>query len=252
MNKDKKPLISIITVCFNSEKTIERTIESVLNQDFDNYEYLIIDGGSTDATMEIVKKYETDFAGKLKYISEKDNGIYDAMNKGIKMSNGDIIGIINSDDFYETGAFTNVAKQYDNNIKYQVIYGMFRVVNEDGSEHSIKFQNASMLGHLSLPHPSSFITAAAYEKYGLYDESYRIAADFDLFLRLNEIKDVKFVPLYKIIANFSLGGVSTDSKHYFNCELETLSIKHKYNVISKKELNRAKLKLKIKRLIGSI
>ena len=102
--------VSIITACFNSEKTIKTTIESVLHQTYSNIEYIIIDGKSSDSTIEIVKEYMPLFRGRLRYISEKDNGIYDAMNKGIRLSKGDVIGIINSDDFYELDAVENIIK----------------------------------------------------------------------------------------------------------------------------------------------
>ena len=99
---------SIITVCFNSEKTIERTIRSVLNQTFSDYEYIIVDGASKDDTMKIVKSYEDKFDGRLHYISEPDKGIYDAMNKGIRLAQGEIIGIVNSDDWLEDDSLMNV------------------------------------------------------------------------------------------------------------------------------------------------
>ena len=98
-NRELLMLFSIITVCFNSEKTIEQTIKSVLEQSFQNYEYIIVDGASKDCTVDIIRRYEPMFKGKLKWISEPDNGIYDAMNKGIGMARGELIGIINSDDY---------------------------------------------------------------------------------------------------------------------------------------------------------
>ncbi len=106
---DIKPKISIITPCLNSEKTIRDTMESVLHQTYKNIEYIIVDGGSEDRTLEIIHEYEHLFNGRLKYISEKDNGIYDAMNKGIRQSKGKLIGIIGSDDYYETDAVEKVA-----------------------------------------------------------------------------------------------------------------------------------------------
>ena len=105
-------LFTIITVCFNSEMTIERTIQSVLNQTCQDYEYIIIDGASTDGTMDIVRKYEPLFQGRMRWISEKDQGIYDAMNKGIGVASGELIGIVNSDDYYEPDALEIMKNLY--------------------------------------------------------------------------------------------------------------------------------------------
>ena len=108
--------ISIITVCYNSEKTIERTIQSVLGQTIEDLEYILVDGGSKDGTLDIIKKYENEFIDKgwsYRYLSEKDNGMYDAMNKGIHLSTGDLIGILNSDDWYEKEALSTVIKEYN-------------------------------------------------------------------------------------------------------------------------------------------
>jgi len=100
----KDILVSIITPCLNSKKTIRKTIESVINQTYKNIEYIIVDGESTDGTIEIINEYREKYKDCIKFISEKDNGIYDAMNKGIKLCSGSLIGIINSDDYYETNA----------------------------------------------------------------------------------------------------------------------------------------------------
>ena len=105
---------TIITPCFNSEKTIEKTLQSVLNQTYQNFEYIIIDGGSTDDTLSIIESYKEKFAEKLTVVSEKDNGIYDAMNKGIQLAKGELVGIVNSDDFYETDALENIVNEYQN------------------------------------------------------------------------------------------------------------------------------------------
>ena len=121
--------ISIITVTYNSEKTINDTIQSVLTQSYSNIEYIIIDGKSNDSTLEIIKEYLPLFNGRLKYISEKDSGIYDAMNKGIKLASGDIIGIINSDDFYKSNnVIATVANAFNDN-SIDVVFGNIQFVN---------------------------------------------------------------------------------------------------------------------------
>ena len=127
--------VSIITVSYNSEKTIRRTIESVLNQTYRNIEYIIIDGASSDSTVDIIKEYESKFLGRLKWISETDSGIYDAMNKGICKASGELIGIINSDDYYEKEAVEHMVNALGSE-EYQVLYGMMRTL-KNGEEFSI-------------------------------------------------------------------------------------------------------------------
>ena len=122
-------LVSIITPCYNSEKTIEKTIKSVLGQTYKNIEYIIVDGGSSDSTIDIVKKYEMLFEGRMKVISEKDDGIYDAMNKGILNATGKLIGIVNSDDYYEADAVETVVKNMEED-EYQVLYGLLRCTQQ--------------------------------------------------------------------------------------------------------------------------
>lgn len=222
-------LISIITVCYNSSKTIEETFESVLNQSYQNYEYIVVDGGSTDNTVDIIKKYEASFNGKLKYISEKDNGIYDAMNKGLSMAKGDIIGIINSDDWYEKDAFEVVSQSYDGS-KYQVLYGFLRMM-KNGNELKVYLNNHEFLISSMITHPTCFVTKKTYEDFGKFDLKYRAAADYDLMLRYYLSKKVTFKPIYKILANFALGGIS-DTRIGVN---EMAEIKYKNKLISKKK-----------------
>ena len=183
----KKPKISIITVAFNSAKTIKGTIESLISQDYNNIEYLIIDGGSTDGTMDIVKSY----AEHVKYyVSEPDNGIYDAMNKGIKAATGDVIGILNSDDFYPNSfVLSNVAKLFQ---KYScdAVYGDLVYVKANdinkikrywqaGEYSTSKIKNGWML-----PHPTFFVKKKIYTRYGLYDTDLKSAADYEMILKL--------------------------------------------------------------------
>lgn len=200
--------VSIITVCYNSKKYIRQTLESVLNQTYSNIEYIIIDGGSTDGTVDIIKQYESAFNGRMKWVSESDRGIYDAINKGIKMSKGDLIGILSSDDWYETDSIEKVIKLYDKNYPYQVLYGMARTLKDD-IEWQIQFVNNNALVEFMMPHEACFITRKAYKKVGLYSLKYKIASDYDLLLRLNENEQMKFVPIYSVLVNFRLGGVSS-------------------------------------------
>ena len=202
--------ISIITPCLNSAKTIRQTIESVLNQTYHNIEYIIVDGASMDGTLEIIQEYEPQFQGRLHYVSEPDHGIYDAMNKGIRMSHGNVIGIINSDDFYEQDAVENIVMHLGRE-KYQVIYGYCKMF--DGC-HCVGILRRSHhnLPQEMIPHPACFLTRSIYKKFGLFLNVFKFAGDYELMLRLYKSKRVKFVQIHSVIANFRMGGISSSSR----------------------------------------
>ncbi len=227
-----KPFFSIITVCYNSEKTIERTLKSILNQSVNDYEYLIIDGASTDGTLDIVKKYEPEFGGRLKLFSEKDEGIYDAMNKGIAKAEGTLIGMVNSDDYYEPDALENMQKKFEqlpeSDRKHTVLYGMQRRLR-NGEEIEIEFVNDRILGEGMICHPTCFITKALYSDFGAYDTLYKSAADLDFLVKLKKTTDTHFVPVYNIISNFELGGMSASGRG----AREAARVRYKYGVYSK-------------------
>ena len=211
--KEKElPLISIVTVSFNSEKTIRDTIESVLNQSYTNIEYIIVDGKSTDRTMVFVKQYKEKFDEKgicYKYISEKDNGIYDAMNKGIAMASGELIGLINSDDFYEISAVETVVRVYLGKY-FDISLGNMRVIN--GKESFIKkARNSFYFTTRGWTHPTMFVKKELYirEKYlckNIYD-------DLDFILRVKKL-NYRICIIDEIISNFRFGGVSTNKKFW--------------------------------------
>lgn len=205
---------SIITVSYNSAKTIARTIESVLNQSFENFEYIIIDGSSKDDTLNIIKKYQGISNGKLSFISEPDNGIYDAMNKGVQKAHGDVIGIVNSDDWLEPDTLSTVAsfvKKYG--IDDVVYTGNILYHYDDRSVQVIK-RTRDDLKHLSkrydmgVNHPATFVPKIVYDKYGLFDSNLRLQADVDFINRIYG-KGVGFVFIDKVLSNMSDGGAST-------------------------------------------
>lgn len=220
-------LISIITPCFNSEKTIEKTIRSVLNQNYNNYEYIIIDGGSDDNTLNIINKYKPLFKNKLKVISEKDNGIYDAMNKGIRIANGELIGIINSDDFYEKNALELASKKFIEN-EYQIIYGMLRSITENDEEIRISINNHNFIKENMIHHPTCFITSNIYREISEYDNQYKYASDYDFMLKMQLDNIVKFIPIYNVISNFRIGGATSKIDSY----IERVKIKKKYGLLN--------------------
>lgn len=239
------PKFSIITVCFNSEKTIERTIVSVLSQSYKNFEYIIVDGASTDGTLNIIKSYTEKYPDKIKLISEKDNGIYDAMNKGIRAASGDLIGIVNSDDYYEIDALENISRAYDGK-KYEIVYGMLRTI-KDGKEVSVYIKNHQWLEEDMITHPTCFVTKGIYDDFGVYSLKYQYSADYEFMLRVSKIPQVVFRPVYKIISNFSIDGASASVNGY----IDTLNLQLEYNLIDRKkyyfEFIKSQIVLKIKK-----
>lgn len=192
--------ISIITVTYNSATTLRDTLNSILTQTNQNYEVILIDGKSQDDTLLIVKEYEKTFCGKMRWISEPDKGIYDAMNKGIAMASGDVIGILNSDDFYFNQnvlmEIENVFESHDTDCVFgNLVY--VDAANTDiikrvwkGSEYR---EGRFKYGWVPA-HPTFYVKRECYEKYGLYDLSYQVSADFELMMR--------FLAKYKIKSHF--------------------------------------------------
>lgn len=201
--------ISIITVCYNSEKTIERTVRSVISQDYDDFEYIIIDGASKDKTLEICNKYREKITHLL---SEKDEGIYDAMNKGISLASGDIIAILNSDDYFiNNQCLKKVKNSFTEDV--DIIFGNVLIFSEKNKKIKRKYKSSIYKPYLSVfgiqpPHPASFIRKTTYSTFGTYDTSYRIAGDFDLLTRFTTKEKVKYKIIDEDFVMMSDGGIS--------------------------------------------
>lgn len=230
-------LFSVITVSFNSAKTISTTLESMLAQSCSDYEYIIVDGASKDDTVEIIKSYESKFKGKMRWLSEPDTGICDAMNKGIRMSQGDLIGILNSDDNYVPDALKSIKDAVSKTPNADVYYGIVRNCFSDGREKELirNHHNELALGQ-TLHHPGCFISRKTHERVGYYDTTYHICGDFDMFYRIYKAKSC-FCPVNKIITNYIEGGVSMS----FNMHREGNAIRYKYGLISYRKYLRSKI-----------
>jgi glycosyltransferase involved in cell wall biosynthesis len=228
--------VSIITVCYNSAATIKKTIESVLNQTYNDIEYIIIDGASSDGTLEIIEAYRDSFQGRLKVVSEPDSGIYDAMNKGIGMATGELIGILNSDDYYEPKAVEYIVNDKRND-KYQILYGFMRSI-KDGEEVKIDRCSHKFLRNEMIAHPTCFVSKKVYEDFGCYDLQYVSVADYDFMLRMSENEEVKFYPVDHVITNFTMGGMSASDTAW----LDLLKLKANYGMIPQKKYKRELLK----------
>ena len=205
------PLISIITVVFNSQLFLAATIESVIEQSYQNVEYIIIDGGSSDGTVEIIKQYESYLSC---WISESDRGIYDAMNKGIALAQGEIIGILNSGDRYTQDALQQVAQLYkENRLEQLIITGaMIRFDPETKVEFVQRRQQADLTQKINwgmpINHPATFVTRSVYQTLGNFNPEFKIVGDYDLIYRAYHEGTVKFVFTDNVLALMSMGGMS--------------------------------------------
>ncbi len=208
---------SIITVAYNSEKTIERTIKSVLNQSFKNYEYIIIDGDSKDKTNAIINKYKDEFKGGITHISEPDKGIYDAMNKGIALAKGDVIGLLNSDDFYYENTLSMVNDTYKGTDGKTVITGELIFKSKDGEQRlrtsKERFIKKTKHYKNGVRHPATFVPKAIYDDLGLFNLDYKIASDAELMYRIYKA-NYNFTFINKPLLVMCDGGASNSKGLY--------------------------------------
>lgn len=235
--------VSIITVCYNSEKTIRRTIESVLAQGYRDIEYILVDGLSSDHTVDIIREYEEKFEGRLRWISEKDHGIYDAMNKGISMAQGDLIGILNSDDYYESDAVQCMVDAMTED-KYQILYGYVRNCKDD-VEYSVDRWSHFFLEERMIAHPSCFVTKTVYDDFGGFDLQYISVADYDFMLRMQQHSEIVFVPVDHIITNFALGGMSSSETAW----MDLVKMRYQHGMMTEKAYRKEVWKHRIFQII---
>ena len=206
--------VSIVTITYNSEKTLEETIESVLSQSYKNIEYIIIDGNSSDKTIEIVKKYGDQIST---FLSEPDDGIYDAMNKGLKLATGDIVGILNSDDVYfDNKVIEGVIESFEET-KSDSLYGDLYYVEENDLDKVSRYWKSSSFIRGSFrkgwhpAHPTFFVKREIYDKYGYFNLDMKVSADFELMLRFLERYAISTFYIPRVLVKMRLGGESNRS-----------------------------------------
>lgn len=229
--------ISIITVCYNSESLIASAIKSVLMQSHTDIEYIIIDGDSKDNTVSIIQSYDDKVT---KFISEPDKGIYDAMNKGLFLATGDVIGILNSDDFYpHKDVISQVAQAFEKNPNIDMVLGNVDFVKADNLDLPVRFYSSFSFSPWKMrfgfmpAHPAAFIKRSAYEKVGFYILGYKIGADFEWFVRALLIQRLPYVKLNRTLVRMREGGVSTSGfKSYCLTSKEQLKALKENNVYS--------------------
>ncbi len=203
--------ISIITVCYNSAETIETTIQSVTNQDYNNIEYIIIDGKSTDDTLKIIEKHKTQIS---KILSEKDEGIYFAINKGIALATGDIIAILHADDFYTTNQIiSTIVNTFEKN-QVDTVYGDLQYVERNDTLKVIRnwkageYKQGLFLKGWMPPHPSFFVRKNCYDNYGTFNTTLKSAADYEMMLRLLEKERCTTAYIPHVLVKMRVGGKS--------------------------------------------
>lgn len=207
--------VTIITVAYNSVKTLEDTMKSVLAQTFANIEYIIVDGASTDGTIQLIRQYEPRFGKRMRWISEKDKGIYDAMNKGIKMSSGDVIGILNSDDYFTSSDVIERMMASFNDSTLDAVYGDIHFIHDGLPGKCVRYYSSKPFRPLWLrfgfmpAHPSFYCRREVFEKAGFYKIDYKIGSDYEMMVRLFLVHKIraKYLPLDFV--TMRTGGAST-------------------------------------------
>jgi glycosyltransferase len=203
--------VSIVTICYNSAETIRETVESVISQTYKDIEYIIVDGASNDDTLSIVDSYKNYIS---KIISEKDNGIYDAMNKGVLAATGDIIAILNSDDFYaDDNVIAEMVETFKHSNADAVYADLIYVDREDTTKvkrvwKSGKYEDGKFLFGWMPPHPTLFVRKKVYENFGLYNTALRSSADYEFMLRVIHKEKIKLAYLPRVITKMRVGGQS--------------------------------------------
>jgi glycosyltransferase involved in cell wall biosynthesis len=217
--------ISIITVVWNNKETIKNAIDSVFGQTYENIEYIVVDGASTDGTVEVVRSYGDKIS---KFVSEPDRGLYDAMNKGLALASGDIVGILNSDDFYiDKYVIEKIVKEFEEK-KVDSVYADLVFVKPDNLDKTVRYYDSShfnpdKFAYGWMPaHPTFFVKKEVYQKYGLFKTDYKIAADYELLTRFLAKNKISYSYLKEPIVKMRVGGASTNgikSNYILNKEI---------------------------------
>ncbi|MFA5421145.1 MAG: glycosyltransferase family 2 protein [Patescibacteria group bacterium] len=209
--------ISIITPTYNSEKTISDTLDSVLSQEYKNVEHIIIDGLSSDNTLNIIREYQEE--SEIRLISEKDSGIYDAMNKGVSLSSGDIVGILNSDDiYYSKDVLNKVVNIFKSDNSIDAVYGDLIYVDRNNIDKIVRtwksgeYSESKLNWGWTIPHPSLFVQKRVYDKLNcIFNTKLSLAADYELILRLLKLERIKVEYINEVLVRMREGGSSASS-----------------------------------------
>lgn len=217
-----QPLVSIITVTLNAEETLDRTIQSVINQTYKNLEYIIIDGGSKDRTVDIITKHGHRIDH---WISEPDHGISDAFNKGISCAHGEIIGILNASDWYELDTVSEVARAFKQRPDVDVVCGWLQYWRGGRQDYVFTSNPTHIMKEMTVNHPTMFVRRSAYEKLGSFRIDFRYAMDYEFILRL-VVAGVKVVSLDRILAHMEYEGLTSQNWRKTFAEIKRAKVEH--------------------------
>lgn len=216
--------ISVITATYNRCSTLATTFESILSQDYTDYEYILVDGGSTDGTIELIRHYEPRFGGRMRWISEPDRGLYDAMNKGIRMATGEVVGILNSDDFFSAPDILSTIAEAMSDSSIDAIYADVHFVRPSDLSMPVRYYSsrsfrpsAFRFGYMPA-HPSFYARRKLFEQYGYYSLDYKLSADFDLMLRFMLIHHIQTRYIERDFVTMRTGGLT--HHHRFRLTME--------------------------------
>ena len=229
----EKPLVSVVTVVYNGEEYLEDCIKSVLGQTYNAVEYIVIDGGSTDASVDIIERYEKRID---QWISEPDRGVYDAMNKGIRRASGDIVGLVNADDYYNEDTAEVVAELHRKQPQ-SIISGAMNRVMADGSEYTIRrslsqsYLERTIEYTMPVNHPATFVPAQVYRNLGVFDTSLQVLGDYDFICRAYQA-DVPFLFVDRVLSNMRVGGLSSGANNALQRAKERYAVRKKNDMVS--------------------
>lgn len=233
--------LSIIICTYNSAGRLEKTLDSILSQDAEDYEVVIMDGASTDKTLEIIKDYEIKFGGKLRWISEKDSGIYEAMNKGVKMAQGEYLNVIGAGDWLEENALKDVYDFISKNPKADAVHGILRMWDKSLKESYLFQTSQKDLKTQPMQHPALYYKKELHNKFGFYDESYKIVSDYLFCMKAFLLGEAISIPFDIVVDNYVLDGKSADidlcEKENFRARRELGLIPNRFMRFIYKRLN---------------
>ncbi len=226
--------ISIITVVYNGAETIEETIQSVFSQNFKDIQYIVVDGGSTDGTIDIVRRYSDKID---EFISEPDNGIYDAMNKGIALATGDVIGLLNADDVYQDEMILDKVAGCFKQPDIDACYADLVYVSQSDTSHIVRYWRSCIyepglfLSGWMPAHPTLYLRRAIYQKYGVFDLSYKLQSDFELTMRFMHVHNIRTQYIPEVFVRMRTGGASNQSlKNIIRGNIEAYKATKKHNL----------------------